>query len=395
MRRAIIVVPGFERTVQGDARDRLAAAILSYTDGWQVLPVSQPERAGTGFVACSREDGSEIEIDLYEAYWGDLVPLREEESPWVRFRRASGLILYWMFGGGSLSMLLRGQLPARTVVALGIAGLLLLIWYLSLLLLLLAAIPDGTTGLPDAVQSQLDQLGWDGLTAASITFKSWSEQVRWVTGAVALIGAVGVMAPVERLARVSDFLMRYLRDDPVAEGRPGLQAMARHRVLAVLDEVSGKQGAERYDQIHVVGHSLGGAIAVDALAEYGTNSERITLFTWGSALGLLAQKEPRIEAEIAKFYTRPSRLVNWVDVVYRGDLMGSVVPVPRREPGQWDSKRFAPIFPPTVRPRRPRGLSIWDQVHLHLLYYRSEEAMLMLLEPVETLPARRDRPGGS
>ena len=69
-------------------------------------------------------------------------------------------------------------------------------------------------------------------------------------------------------------------------------------------------------------HSLGGAIAVDALAECGADLRRTTLHTWVAMMGLLSHQEVLVEREVAKIYATPVQINNWVDIVFWPGLAG-------------------------------------------------------------------------
>ena len=86
--------------------------------------------------------------------------------------------------------------------------------------------------------------------------------------------------------------------DALGEDRIGIRAKARTRVVDLLDSVY--DGDEPYDEVHVIGHSLGSVIAVDALSEYGPELTRTTLHTWGSMLSLLILQEQLLERELSK-----------------------------------------------------------------------------------------------
>jgi len=197
-----------------------------------------------------------------------------------------------------------------------------------------------------------------------------------------------LLSYLEYLSNISTFVMSYLRDDPVGDQKLGLRALLRQRVVSVLDVVTAKKDDQRYDEIYVLGHSLGGVIAVDALADYGTDSSRITLVTWGSALGFLAQVEPKIEVKIGKLYSAKPRLRNWVDVVFKSDLMGSKAPIPRKDPEGRGSRRYDQLFLPTVELTRPQGLPFWTLARLHDYYFYNEKAASLLVCPEAQLSAR-------
>ncbi|MDU8913004.1 alpha/beta hydrolase [Aestuariicoccus sp. MJ-SS9] len=380
-RRAILLVPSLTRREQLAARDQLVQSLLHYTDGWESSAADSDDSSGmnvTTVTAKGRQGEGEVVLDLYEAYWADLVPDRSGESPWQRFSRGFTLVTYWMTGG-LMKALLRGEFPVRTMVAMIIAGLSLIIWYAIVVVVLLKSVAAGDAELPKAITNLTDLLGITG------PFTEWAKQINDWPVSVFLAGLL-TLGRFEGISNISAFTKAYLRDDPMGEDQMGVRAKARKRVLALLDHVHGRSGDVAYDEVYVVAHSLGGAIAIDALAEYGQRLAGTTLITWGTAIGTLAQREPLIEAEIRKFYTAPTRIRNWVDVVFPNDFMGSKVPIPIEERhGLIERPRLKRIFPDTVSPRIPRGL-LFRLSEVHNGYYRSEEAILMLVKPAADLP---------
>lgn len=386
-RRAVIFVPGFAKREQLNARDQLVQSLLHYTDGWKTSAADATDIEGQNVVritATDRRDGSEVMLDLYEAYWGDLVPDWSNESPWQRFKRGLTLILYWVLGG-LLRSLRRGELPARTMLALVGAALILLCWYVITFLVLVKAVVAGGAGLPDVVTSVTDAFG------VTATIEGWAGQLAAWPVAVFLIGLLGMgKLGLETTANVAAFTKAYLRDESIGESLVGLRAKSRQRVVSMLDHVHGRKGDAAYDEVYVVAHSLGGAIAVDALAEYGQGLRKTTLLTWGTALGALVKQEPQIETEIRKFYTSETPIRNWVDVVFTRDVMGSKVPRPHKEgAGRGRSAQMPPVFPDTVTPRLPKGAGFaFDAIHNG--YYRCEDALVMLVQKADDLPQRKD-----
>ncbi|MBN9888510.1 alpha/beta hydrolase [Salipiger abyssi] len=429
-RRAIVIVPGFGRLEHHQARDQLVLSLRYYGEGWDVREIEDADTVPEGAVSLSataRNGGESRIIDVFEAHWGDLVPDWSQESPWKRFKRGFVLIWYWLFGG-FFAASKQGLNTPRTTVAMGVAALLLLLWWMAVAVFLLQAVSEGGVDLPawvsalaeaedssappdtptDALAPSMPQHTpraegapanmseqADADAATRTAQDGWSlakvlDALPGILGSVA-VGALlwlwnfGVL---EQFANTAASVKAYLRDEVFGENGIGIRAKSRIRVRAVLDQLTLGEGPGEYSEIYVVGHSVGGAIALDALAECGDKLSGVVLFTWGSALGLLTQQEQLVEREIYKLYTAEPRIRNWIDVVIRRDFMASKVPVPREfsafggEPGA----QVEPIFPDPVEPKIPYGLS--NPAKLHEAYYRCEEAAVLLLETVENLPKR-------
>ena len=384
-RRAIIMVPGISRREQLATRDQLVESIYYYSEGYATVTSDSKESSGFNYRTVTatslEENGEEVTLDVYEAFWGDLVPDWSKESPWQRFKHGLTLITYWALGGLARSIA-RREIPPRTSFAMVIAGLILIFWYLTVVTVLAKAIADGNSGMPDFINTYFveNETGiW--LLAKVKSLGAWPI----FTFALLVLG----MGRVESFANIAAFLKAYFRDDPINGSNVGLRAKSRKRVISVLNHVHQVAGeadsADRYDEVFVVAHSLGGAIAVDALAEYGANLATTTLITRGSSLGALVQQEPLIQHEIAKFYISKTRISNWTDIVFTMDMMGSKVPIPRLSETGWSPKKHPPIFPPTQIPPLPKGQG-FRMALIHEAYYRSERAILMLVRPVVSQP---------
>ncbi|WP_420012957.1 alpha/beta hydrolase [Tateyamaria sp.] len=379
IKRAIVFVPGFERREQLAVRDHLVSSIVHYTDGYKTSVSDGVTENGANRVTVEVQDRQSdyaATLDVYEAYWGDLVPDWSQESPWQRFKRGLLLIWYWA-GGGLVKSIGRGEMPTRTVVAMIIAALMLLLWYTSVISVLIQAIGSTESGVPTVLQDVLNDYAW---TRAIL---DWAGSFSDLPLILFLIGLIG-LGKLEGMANISSFVKAYLRDDPTSDDDVGLRAKARLRVLNMLDHVNGE--GQNYDEVHVVAHSLGGAIAVDALAEYGSTLPKTVLHTWGSAMGLLVQQEALVELEIAKLYDAQTPLNTWVDVVFAKDVMASPRPVPRKYDGPKRTKAlYDAKFPDTIVPPMPKR-SAFAYQQMHMAYFRCEKAMMMLVEPLEQLP---------
>jgi pimeloyl-ACP methyl ester carboxylesterase len=382
--RAIILVPGFEKREQLEARDMLVQSLDAYAEGYHIHTSDAKEDEGFNSIevtATSRTTQEAITLKVYEAYWGDLVPDWSGESPWARFKRGMSLVFYWFLGGLAKSTA-RREWPVRTLVAITVAGLMMLLWYLVVIALLVKAYAESAVQVPAAVESFFRAIGLYDPLATII------QHINAAPVVIFLVGLAG-LGILERTANLSAFAKAYLQDTSFGGGVTGLRSKARARVRAVLDHVH----ARAFDEVYVVAHSFGGPIAIDALAEYGTPLEKTVLHTWGSAMGVLAQQEPLMEKEIGKFYTAGPQIANWIDVVFPKDMMGSKVPVPFQYDGARKGARFPRLFPDTITPQLPAGVG-FRFAEIHDAYYKCETAVQMLVKPRDELPPKvaQERP---
>ncbi len=407
IRRAIILVPGLAKREQLSVRNRLVTALEAEAQEWIVQRKDAEETDDTDAVLLtarprsrpSEADDGTITLAVYEAYWGDLIPEWSGEAIWTRFARASSMMMYWGFGGLA-GALVRRETPERMTGAILLAALLLFVWYLSVLAVLVRTVAEsglpvldwlapGSTAAQEAAQAAADKVqnagkglaGWAEMLSARA-----QQAAQWLVGTslyMVVAGLVG-LTWLERLANAADFSKAYLQNLPLGEDDTGVRTKARNRLLSVLDQVNAQDGPAAYDEVYVVGHSLGAAIAVDTLAEYGDPLQKTTLFTWGSPLGPLVMQDNWVEGEVRKLYDGDPGLRSWIDVAFSIDYLGSRVPVPRIDP-QTGRNRMDRRFPETVEPPVPNGISRWSH-RLHDSYISTSEVVMMLVEPAEKLP---------
>ena len=380
IRRAIILVPGYQKRPHLSSRDLLVTALTHYAEGYRVTagePVTQGGLDVVRLDVADRASDHKVQLDIYESFWGDLVPDWSQESPWGRFKRGLALIWYWA-GGGMLRALARREFPTRTVAAMLVAAAMLVLWYVTVISVLIQTLGSADSSVPTGLQSLIEGNRW----AEAVV--EWFRGLSSLPLVLFLIGLFGLGA-LEGMANLSSFIKSYLRDDAMPGDNVGIRARARQRLVAVLDHVNATD--REYDDLHVVAHSLGGVIAVDALAEYGRDLPRMVLHTWGSPLGLLAQQDALVEQEIAKLYESATPLMAWIDVVFRRDLLASPRPLPRvYENGQRTKRQYAQRFAPTQEPPMPHSASM-ARAAIHDAYFRCDTSMRMLVAPVEALPA--------
>ncbi|XDA97676.1 alpha/beta hydrolase [Sulfitobacter sp. LCG007] len=372
-KRAVILVPSLERLERFGARERLIRAMESYGSGFRVDRVdieNATEKDSAAVIAWDRETGEAVEMHVYEAFWGDLVPDWSKESPWARFRRGLGLIVYWAAGGVARA-LWRLEVPARTVLAMFVASMLLLLWYLTVIAVLVQALGTADSTMPAPIEDLLARFGWTESIVA------WTDRLRNLPLLVFLVMLFG-LGRLENIANISSFIKDYLRDQQLSRTDIGLRAKTRARLVGLLDHVTAND--QDYDEVHVVGHSLGGAIAVDALAGYGRPLPRTALHTWGAGLGLLVQQDAWVERRIGALYACPSRLADWRDVVFPSDVMASPRPLPFKYRGDRRlSEKWPEIFTPTITPHVQKRTP-FAYFSTHEAYYRCTDAIRLLMD---------------
>jgi pimeloyl-ACP methyl ester carboxylesterase len=431
-RRAILLVPGFSKQSKNKARDVLVEAIGHYSPGIETRSSEADVAQGNDFVTVTMQnmqvpadhaEASPREIDIYEAHWTDVLPDWNDETPFRRFWRALKVVIYWFLG--SLPALLfkrRLRFAGWTNAALVGAGMILLIWlalagaalYQDLGFVFEEFTPaaSGEGGGAGAdVQSDAgndtDAGEVNGEATGMEALVGWFAATRpgKLLGAfftlvvehpfVSLVIMFFGMGGIERIANVASVLRAYLIDLPTKGEEMGIRAKMRKSVTDVLGQIFAKADEKHadsplYDEVFVVGHSMGGAICVDALADYGRDLERMTLFTWGSPLGVLSVQDAKVLETIARLYDADYRPANWIDIAFRRDLYGTPAPMPPLFDAETGRETERPaLYPETVRPTRPWG-QLLRASQTHEDYYRCKEAILMLLKPSSALPPRLD-----
>ncbi|MEM6895743.1 MAG: alpha/beta hydrolase [Pseudomonadota bacterium] len=388
-RRAIVLVPGFGRREQTEARSNLVEGIIAQAEGFTISQTNANAATNSRFATLDVLDDHSpfnTQIDVIEAYWGDLIPDWSNESNLRRFKRGTSLVIYWALGGlwGARK---KPRFPPRTMLAIVIAAIFLVLWYLSVFAVVVTALAAGEIQMPGQLEQLFAIFGGGAGDGTATDAADGSETGPWqaVLSQVAsfpvivlLLGLAGA-GGLEKISNVASYTKAYLLDEPTDNGIVGVRAKARQRVVDALREVFA-QDNPAYDEVYVVCHSLGGAIAVDALAQFGAGREKVTLFTWGTAMGVLALQSDWVEDEIDTLITHTPSIAGWIDVVFRQDYMASVVPIsPEVAAGQHPGK------PVVIAPKLPYGSS-WNIDRVHEGYYVDQQAVKMLVKDRAQLP---------
>lgn len=357
-KRAIILIPGLERVERFQRRDLLVANLqlvearplelaedvtIAGETGKRLVPL--PLRGG---------DGLGPEIDVFEAYWADMAVAPGELSPWARLWSGFDLLLYWVLSPRTWRAFGRSWTIAFGLMA---GGVLLLLWYLSLAILVAAALradptqTEAITGIPllkDLLDSFFVATGWIASTAP------WAI----ITLALAAFKA-------DELAAMAQFSKDYLenrRDDAEA----GLRDRVRLRVAPTLQAVL----AEPYDEVVIVAHSFGSVIAIDLLAgwPHPGDWQRLRLVTLGSPEAVLECRSHWLAAECRQLLERRPHV--WIDCFSRSDWLCTAVT---------GHKRAYPSASRELDFEGPRLDRLTGRTHLY--YYHDARVLEILASP--------------
>ncbi|MEQ8331013.1 MAG: hypothetical protein RH859_11190 [Longimicrobiales bacterium] len=296
---AIILVPGLPRAAVSEQLHVFARGLVGVSERMPLREVEAPDGADDAVRLEGRRGGADVRIDVYEAYWNDLVPSLTRASLGVRVVRGLSLAWYWVASGVWWGSLRRKYLTfglALSVVAF-------LAWYLGILVLFVEALaadpPSFLAGVMPGLEEAVDRIGGLGFWAV----------------ASALVGVL----PLALLVDLSDFTKRYMSDEPSAPDTPPLRSVIQERIRG---RVRRAVAAGTYDRVTIVGHSFGAVVAADYLADAPPSGVPVRLITMGSLLEVLARRAPWLKADMDRLARRPD-LEEWVDIRIVSDWFAS------------------------------------------------------------------------
>jgi hypothetical protein len=364
-RQAIILIPGHGAEVRGEARRRLARGVVAAFEGGEIKAPSEEAQVNPDgpLTLIAKVRTRTTTVDIFEAYWLDLIPPRGNLGPLSNLTAGFRLLGYWC----NFRMLsaVRGSL--YMTLGLVSSGLLLLAWYYGVIVLALTAVKSDPTILPKL-------FGSDQPLVASLSAKlgEWGVSLgSWkVWGLVSFLLA---FTPTNALVAIASFARSYLLNLETHD-QPGLRHLIRKRVL---DTIHAVHNNPEYAHVTLVAHSFGTIIALDILADYVPASDAATLdvVTMGSPAYVLSRRSSWLKREIKR-----SRAANcyekWVDFYSQEDWLCGKVPG-----GEKGRHRACELNLDAGLIERLTGRT-------HQLYYsRQEIAMELLAKPsVETPP---------
>lgn len=316
-REAVILIPGIHHRPgeghKGYQEELLLQGLAEVPERIRVRPQGPmilESVVGKRFEV-SFQDGTTRTLDVYEAFWGDLITTLARRRIQTRVMRGFELLVFWLFSG-----IWRGFFSRKVLTGSYLLGLFVLVaWYWSTLALFLTAVghpPEESTGsMVYLVREFLGQVG--------NMMGGWSI---WVLSATFL-----GLFPVDRFVDTADFVRRYLLDAR-GEGRAvGMRSHIRKRVGSTLDAVC---TSGDYTRVTVMASSFGAVVAMDLLAEY-TLPCPIRLLTLGGPLEMLSQKSSWMRKEIQACVDNPM-LMQWLDFYSDEDFFCTRSPFEQSEP---------------------------------------------------------------
>jgi hypothetical protein len=243
--------------------------------------------------------GNEVEIDIQEAYWNDLVPSLTQEPLLTKVLRGLSLFWYW-----TLSPVWMGFLSRKYLTfGLALSATAFIAWYLSTLVLFIEAVVNNP---PDVLKEVIPYL--------ENTMSYISGWRFWI-----FTSAIVGFLPVALLVDISDFAKRYVANESAASGHPAVRLeiikQVHEQVLSALENAD-------YTSLTVVGHSFGSVVAVDLFADLPSQNLSLRIVTMGSPIELLGKRATWLKDDVLALVERPD-LVEWVDVNSSSDWFAS------------------------------------------------------------------------
>ncbi|TLF45450.1 hypothetical protein FEI13_18200 [Halomonas urmiana] len=300
VRRAVVLIPGLKRVERFSRRDLLAKNLANN----EIRPMQSPEPMKVGGESGLRLMPRALRgatrpgprIDLFEAYWADMLPSSAEMSPWKRLANGFELVFYWLISRGNLSAL---RLSPTIAIGLVAGGVLLVLWYISLTVMVAAALR--ATPEPAFLES---------VPALKPLYAWFMEVTAWVEASAPYFILPLLLSAfrADELAQMAMFSKDYLENQQ-REMQAGLRERVRRRVAETIDRVL----AEPYDEVFIVAHSFGSIVAIDLLADWPhpADCDRIHLFTLGSPEAVLSCRSQWLAEEREQLFQHSPSV--WID----------------------------------------------------------------------------------
>lgn len=352
-RDAIVLVPGARIAQQGEHLGVLlegfrkaAESVICGAESEALIEGLKGRRLPFTFVAT----GETRQVDFFECYLSDLVPSLSQQSPLVKLREGTKVLLFWFTSG-----MWRGvRQHTYLVLSAIVSAIVFLLWYFSVLALGLTALgefkpPEGSPLFAHAVSLAAD---WG---------KRLGSWVMWL-GLATVLG----MARADRLADISHFLRRYLTSD---ELREEFQYRLREPLYQIVR--SGE-----YARVTLLAHSFGSLVAADVLAGFKhTGGPKVGVITLGSPAAVLLHMTTWLPDEL-KRCSENDDIEFWIDFSSCSDWMGA--------PVRFEGALAFPFAP--IELRGMGGLAAQFTGGAHRAYFHRREVMECLVAPGAHLP---------
>lgn len=311
---AIIFIPGFYAGHQNKyLDDYLLLGLTTRLEGRQVEltreDVKIQGQSGKRLLYSSIE-GQNRTIDIYEAYWHDLIDPLSAKSIKDQVVKGIFLFFYWLFSG-IWQMAKKSRILFFQFLILLLLNIL---WYYGNLTVALTTVGQN----PSVFGVQLP-LEWSTQLAEIGKFLgSWKIWI--ITSLILSFSPV----PISSLIDLTDFTARYLQDETKA-GVGGVRDKIRQRVEVILNDIM-KQ--DEYERVTVLAHSFAVLVGIDLLADYSSKIRKpIRYISMGGAIELLSYRSAWVMEETTKCLNNQA-LLSWRDYYSDQDWLCTKTPTP-------------------------------------------------------------------
>jgi hypothetical protein len=304
-RNLIMLVPGLTRVTSTAQLSEFTEGLIAASERIPLTPIAAPTIPPGVQRLRATSAGQEMELDLVEAYWNDLVPSITQQTLKTRLARGFSLIWFWLANLHIWKGVLRRK---YLTFGLTLSALAFIVWYLGTIILFVEAIEPAADNpffpLVEELKRSVEYIGG------------------WRIWAVAT--AIVALMPVSLLVDISDFCKRYLTNEPAARGKPAVRFEIIRRVR---EQLQSSLALENYESVTIVGHSFGSVVTVDLFADLPSFGTPVRILTMGSLIEVLGKQAPWLQNEVLELSQRDD-LIEWIDIKSHSDWFASGSAVP-------------------------------------------------------------------
>ena len=367
-RRAIILIPGFPREERFLRRDVLVRNLLTIersplrevgnieAGGEQGKRLAaRPVRGSAAGGQGTSSSNTVAEVDVFEAYWGDLIPESTSRTPLQHLLWGLEIIVYWVFNWRSWTAL---RVSPYMTFGLLSSGSLLVLWYISIVLLAADAIGQDSAGVSSLGLPHVLQELVKSIVDVAAVVGNWQ---LWLA-----IAAILPFLKIDELVMIASFVKDYFQNKP-DETEVGLRHRLRTRIQTTLDNVYKAD----YDEVTLLAHSFGTVFAIDLMADWPHRRDlaRTSLVTMGAPIAVLACRSPWLASEVKRFAAR-NDIVAWDDYHAATDWLCTAIPARKDFAGAGASHKL--VFETKIL-EKLSGRS-------HMSYYRDDHLLEHLVQ---------------
>ncbi|BBD57080.1 hypothetical protein NIES204_44160 (plasmid) [Planktothrix agardhii NIES-204] len=312
-REAVIFIPGLSPQEKGVCLDIISNGLNNLED-FSFQDKGEAQIQGyTGKRFYFHEKGNNIsrEIDIYEAYWQDLVAENKLSNKELKIKVFQGFALFveWIFSCVWKVLFEFSYVSLCFLISI----LLMVFWYYGILAIAMTAIGENQNFFGQSIPEDLAK----AIAAIANYMINWRV---WI-----IVSLILTFLPVEGIVDQFYFVTQYLRND---EEGISLRTKTRNRVIPLLNNL-----LSNYEKVTVVAHSFGVIISTDVLADYHSPTTQLIplrYITLGGTLKFLSYKSVNFQKEIQKCLDN-KLISSWRDYYSNQDWFGSKTPVPEKK----------------------------------------------------------------